>query len=101
MVPIAAYINETRSEFKIDAAKAQIIASSHLPIWSTHNSNDPTCPLSWINNAYSLLKSFNPDPLPKLTVFNSSLHEGWTQTYDPSFKENNLNIYQWMLQYHR
>jgi len=101
MVPVAAYINETRSEFKIDAAKAQIIASSHLPIWSTHNSGDPTCPLSWINNAYTLLKNSRADPLPKLTVFNSSLHEGWTQSYDPSFKENNLNLYEWMLQYHR
>jgi predicted peptidase len=103
MVPIAAYINETRSEFTVDAAKAHNIASSNVAIWSTHNNNDPTCPLSWISNAYTLLKNSNPapDPLPKLTVFNSGIHEGWTQTYDPSFKENNLNIYQWMLQYHR
>lgn len=103
MVPIAAYIKETSDEFKIDAVKARVIASSDLPIWSTHNKADNTCPLSWITDAYDLLKTSNPsmNPLPKLTVFNGDTHEGWTQTYNPSFKENNMNIYEWMLQYHR
>jgi len=103
MVPIAAYINETREEFKITAAKAQTIASSRLPIWSTHNRNDETCPLPWVTSAYDLLKNSNPplNPQPRLTVFNVSGHGGWTKTYDPSFKENNRNIYEWMLQYHR
>ncbi len=103
IVPIAAYIKETSDDFKIDAAKASVIASSNLPIWSTHNNADNTCPLSWITDAYDLLKNSNPSmiPLPKLTIFNGTTHEGWTQTYNPSFKENNLNIYEWMLQYHR
>lgn len=103
MVPIAAYINETRPEFKVDAAKAGNIASSGLPVWSTHNSGDNTCPLSWVVNAHALVSNSNPapDPLPRLTIFNSNAHGGWTQTYNPSFKENGLNIYEWMLQYHR
>jgi hypothetical protein len=42
-----------------------------------------------------------PNPLPKLAIFDEWGHEGWTKTYDPSFKENNMNIYEWMLQYHR
>ena len=103
MVSTAAYINESRNEFKIDAGKGQHIASSNLPIWSTHNSGDNICPLSWITNAHALLKNSNPafSPSPKLTLFNASIHEGWTRTYDPSFKENNLNIYEWLLQYQR
>jgi predicted peptidase len=103
MVSIAAYINETRGDFKVDSARAQTISSSNLPIWSTHNSGDNTCPLVWITNAYTLLRNSNPapDPSPRLTVFNVNGHGGWTQTYDPSFRENNLNIYEWMLQYHR
>jgi hypothetical protein len=28
-------------------------------------------------------------------------HDAWTQTYNPNFKENGLNIYEWMLQYQR
>lgn len=103
IVPIAAYISELKNDFKIDVSKSRIIAASNLPIWSTHNRNDNECPLSWVLNADSLVKSFRPapKPLPKLTVFEQWGHEGWTTTYDPQFKENNLNIYEWMLQYHR
>lgn len=103
MVPIASYINEGREDFKINTAKANVIAASNLPIWSTQNKNDNTCPLSWVVNADNLIASYRPtpNPLPKLTVFDEWGHEGWTKTYDPSFKENNMNIYEWMLQYHR
>lgn len=103
MVPIASYINESREEFKIDGAKANVIAASNLPIWATHNNRDDICPLSWITNAEALISNYRPasNPQPRLTVFDQWGHEGWTKTYDASFKENNLNIYQWMLQYHR
>jgi predicted peptidase len=103
MVPIASYINEAREDFKISAGKANVIAASNLPIWSTQNKNDNLSPLSWILNADSLIDNYKPTPkpLPKLTVFDEWGHEGWTKTYDPSFKENNMNIYEWMLQYHR
>lgn len=103
MVPVAAYINEYRPEFSVSGSMTSVIAASHLPIWSTHNKNDDVCPLSWITDAYSLLNSGDPtpNPQPKLTVFNAGGHEGWTKTYDPSFRENGMNIYEWMLQYHR
>jgi predicted peptidase len=101
VVPVAAYISELRDEFHINPGKAQIIANSNLPVWCTHNGGDYICPLSWTVNAQSLLKTSNSNPLPKLTIFNANVHEGWTQTYDPSFRENGMNIYEWMLQYHR
>ena len=103
IVPTGSYLHEAKDEFKINNGKAQIIASSNLPIWSTHNDGDDICPLSWEVNAINLVKSSNPSirPQPRLTVFNAWGHEGWTQTYDPNFKENNMNIYEWMLQYQR
>ncbi|MBO9684012.1 MAG: hypothetical protein J7502_15320 [Flavisolibacter sp.] len=101
IVPVAAYISELREEFHINPGKAQIIANSNLPVWSTHNRGDNICPLSWTVNAQNLLKTFKENPLPRLTVFNANVHEGWTLTYDPAFKENGMNIYEWMLQYHR
>lgn len=103
MVPIAAYIHEGREEFKVDAIRARNIATSNLPIWSTHNRGDRTCPLSWVTNAYAVLNKIDllQNPLFKLTVFESDMHGGWNQTYNPSFRENDLNIYEWMLQYHR
>jgi predicted peptidase len=103
MVPIASYLNDTRDAFKITNGKAAVIAASNLPIWATHNDRDNYCPLSWIVDADSLVKISNRNmkPQPKLTIFNAYGHEGWTQTYDPTFKENNMNVYEWMLQYHR
>ena len=103
MVAIGAYLNEFRSEFAIDAVKAKSIASSNVPIWSTHNKGDDHSALVWVTDAYKLLNNYRPSmvPSPKLTIFDADGHEGWTTTYDPSFKENNMNIYQWMLQYHR
>lgn len=103
MVPIGAYINESRSQFAIDATKAKSIASSNVPIWSTHNKGDDHSALVWVTDAYTLLKNYRPSmiPAPKLTIFDADGHEGWTTTYDPSFKENGMNIYEWMLQYHR
>jgi predicted peptidase len=101
IVPVAAYISELRDEFHVKPGKAQIIAHSNLPVWSTHNAGDNVCPLSWTVNAQNLLKTFSENPLPRLTVFNDNIHEGWTLTYDPAFKENGMNIYEWMLQYHR
>ena len=103
IVPIGSYIPEGKDEFKINSGKAQVIASSNVPIWCTHNDGDDICPLSWQVNAINLVKNSNPSmrPQPKLTVFKAWGHEGWTQTYDPNFKENNMNIYEWMLQYQR
>jgi predicted peptidase len=103
IVPVAAYVNENRDEFRVDAGMVHTIISTNLPIWSTHNSGDNVCPLSWINNVYELFNKTNPSPVPqpRLTVFNASGHEGWTKTYSLSFKENNQTIYEWMLQYHR
>jgi predicted peptidase len=101
IVPVAAYINESRQAFHVNHGKAQAIANSNLPVWSTHNKGDNICPLLWTVNVHNILKSLNQTPLPKLTVFNADSHEGWTQTYDPSFKENGMNIYEWMLQNHR
>jgi hypothetical protein len=37
----------------------------------------------------------------KYSIFNSALHDAWSKTYDPSFAEDSLNVYQWMLQFHR
>jgi hypothetical protein len=83
-------------------AQARTIASANLPVWATHNNQDPSVPVQetqqyvdWINEAPS------PDPLAKASIFISNQHDAWTRTYDPLFTENGLNIYQWMLQYQR
>lgn len=82
---------------------ANNIANSNLPVWATHNSGDQTVLVSVTNGMVDLVnnRSNPPNPLAKKTIFNSNSHDAWTQTYDPSFKEGGLNIYEWMLQYKR
>ncbi len=78
------------------------ISQSQLPIWVTNNSNDP---INAASGAQSLVNAIN-NTVPKpptawLTIFNKSGHDAWTQTYDPAFTQNGLNVYQWMLSHSR
>jgi predicted esterase len=82
-----------------DKGRAYRIADENLPVWATHNSDDPTVPVSYTNDYMTNIKTRNPAAPVKKTIFSSSSHDAWTTTYDPGFKENNMNIYEWMLQY--
>lgn len=83
--------------------RARNISNANLPVWATHNDGDPTVPVSYTDLYVQYINSGTPapNPLAKKTIFNSSTHDAWTLTYDPNWKENGLNIYQWMLQYQR
>jgi hypothetical protein len=88
----------------LGAGNASVIASANLPVFATHNLNDPTVPssntiqnINWINTSIP-----PPNPLAIDTIFNVTGHDAWTTTYDPAIAlHNNLNVYQWMLQYSR
>lgn len=84
---------------------ARTMASANLPVWATHNSIDNTVPPSYTNDYIALINSspVPPTPLAKKTIFtvSSNNHDAWTRTYDPNFRENGLNVYEWMLQYRR
>ena len=103
MVPVAAYLPEFYPDHRIDSAKAHHIASSNLPIWSFHNSGDPVSSLAYVINAHTTIANSHPSSSfqPILTTFNSNSHDSWTKTYDPAFKENGMNVYEWMLQFSR
>ncbi len=87
----------------IDAPSAQIIASANLPVFATHNQDDPTVPSSNTINNIALINNSSPPPTPLAidTIFPVSGHDSWTTTYDPAFTHRGLNVYQWMLQYSR
>jgi dienelactone hydrolase len=83
-------------------ARSRVIAANNVPVWATHNRYDPSDPVSttikytdYINEAPA------PDPLAKRTLFNAAHHNAWTRTYDPNFREQGMNVYEWMLQYQR
>ena len=85
-----------------DHARARVIAGSNLPVWATHNDRDPEIPAS-VTEAYIgfINEAPSPNPLAKKTIFSGNVHDAWSKTYDPVFKENGMNVYEWMLQYRR
>jgi dienelactone hydrolase len=85
-----------------EVSRARVIADANLPVWATHNTGDPYVPVSYTNDYVAAINQ-NPAPNPpaKKTIFNIISHDAWTQTYDPAFKENGLNVYEWMLQFQR
>ena len=78
------------------------IGQSQLPIWVTNNSGDPINAVSGATSLVNAINSAIPTP-PKawLTIFNNTGHDAWTQTYNPAFTQNGLNVYQWMLSHSR
>lgn len=85
-----------------DRSRARVIASLNIPVWATHNDGDPTAPVYYTNNYVSIINEA-PAPVPaaKKSIWTSTSHDAWTKTYDPNYRENNMNVYEWMLQYER
>ncbi|MEO5682633.1 MAG: hypothetical protein ABIQ88_08325 [Chitinophagaceae bacterium] len=75
------------------------LATNKVAIWAFHNDNDPVDNMQNATGFIALINSFNPAIAPKLTVFQSNTHDAWTKAIAPGYKENNMNIYEWMLQY--
>ena len=84
-----------------NAVKAKSIADANLPVWAFHNEDDYTVPVNNTKNYISMINSFNPTPPAKMTLWPTGGHNAWTKASDPAYKEDNLNMYEWMLQYHR
>ena len=82
-------------------SKAQSIANTNLPVWAFHNEDDPTVTVNNTKGWITDINSFNPNPLARMTLWPTGGHNAWSKASDPTYKENNMNIYEWMLQYHR
>lgn len=79
------------------------IGNADLPVWATHNQGDGTVPVGNTNTYINLINTTAnpPNPNAKKTIFAANGHDAWSQTYNPTYKENGLNVYEWMLQYKR
>ena len=84
-------------------AKSNSIAASGLPVWAFHNSRDALFSAQETKNFIDLINSFHPLNTARLTLFPDSTgllgHDAWSKATHPDYKENHLNIYEWMLQY--
>jgi poly(3-hydroxybutyrate) depolymerase len=81
--------------------KCQTIAAGNLPVWAFHCEDDPQINVSYTKGFINQINSFHPGIPPRLTLWPYGGHDAWTRAVDPSYKENGMNIYEWMLQYHR
>jgi predicted peptidase len=81
--------------------KCQQIAGSNLPVWVFHSDDDPQINVTMAKEFTGKINSFNPAIRAKLTVWPNGGHDAWTRAIEPMYKENGMNIYEWMLQYHR
>ncbi len=81
--------------------KAANIAKGKLPAWYFINSGDTTVSVASLNKFTDLIKSNNPAVPPKSTVFQQSGHDSWSKVLDSTYKEDGVNIFEWMLHYHR
>lgn len=82
-----------------ERSRYENMAKANLPVWATHNSGDGTTP-SWYTDGFvDGMNNYKEPPIPraKKTIFQTGGHDAWTRTYDLNFKENGLNVYEWML----
>jgi dienelactone hydrolase len=86
-----------------DDGTPSIMAKANLPVWATHNQGDQNVPVARTNKFIDAINQTVPAPIPlaKKTIFPEAGHDAWTRTYNPQFKEDERNIYEWMLQYSR
>ncbi|HEY0057526.1 MAG TPA: hypothetical protein VGB56_00240, partial [Flavisolibacter sp.] len=85
-----------------DTVKTRIIAAANLPVWAFHNSGDGTVPVATTNTYIEYINTAPaPTPLAKATIFSSTSHSSWRASYNPDFREDSLNVFEWMLQFQR
>jgi predicted peptidase len=82
-----------------DEKRCSNIAANGIGVWAFHNSEDKVIPSSISEQIVAKVNSFHPAKAAKLTLFNSAEHDAWTKATDPGYKENGMNIYEWMLQF--
>lgn len=78
----------------------QRIAAGRVPVWVFHSLNDPQIDVSVAKGFVDRIRSLNPPISPKLTLWPDGGHDAWTRALDTAYRENGLNIFEWMLQYH-
>jgi parallel beta-helix repeat protein len=98
VVPIAGNMNPLQL-----LIRPSILARNDVPVWFFHNEVDPMVPSQYSKDWVSMMEKYSPspNPEPKLTIFNTKGHDAWTTAYDPGYKENGMNVYEWMLQYEK
>lgn len=82
--------------------KADTLAQSNLPLWISVGDQDETMyPLAgeWMDYFANSTPTY--DTFPKYSVFPGNHSAAWDPMYFPTYKENGLNMFEWMLSHDR
>lgn len=94
MVPVAAY------NLPFYDTTAKFIVGANVAVWAIHSSADQTAPDYTDINFVNKIDSLNPKTPAILTLVPGLSHDTTvTVVYNPNFRPNGKNIYEWMLQY--
>ncbi len=102
MVPICPFTQDD-GWGRVDQEEVQRVASANIGVWQTHSYGDPVAQYTWTINKQNMMENSRPapNPIPKITCFNSNDHDSWNATYDPNFKESGYNVYEWLLRHQK
>lgn len=80
---------------------AKNIANNKVAVWAFHNRDDGTVSVNNTINNINKIKSFSPTKEVKQTLWDTGGHDSWTRSTSLAFKEDNKNIYEWLLTHKR
>jgi predicted esterase len=101
---VAAIVPISSDSNYLGLAGAEAMAGANLPIFATHNKDDPFYPCADDIYNIDLVNSVTPhiNPTAQFRMFYNSGHDAWDSTYNPNSNlYQGLNIYEWMLLYTR
>ncbi|HEY4209744.1 MAG TPA: hypothetical protein VGM31_23120 [Puia sp.] len=82
----------------------QRIVQANLPVWAFTNAGDRAVSPINTTNFDSLYNSMQPAIPARLTLlpnYGWNNHDAWTKAMNPTYREDGMNMYEWMLQYSR
>lgn len=82
-------------------SKAKKIVDAKVAVWAFHNADDGVVSPENSKGYVSKINALKPAIPAKLTLWPTGGHDAWTKATSPTYKENNMNMYEWMLQYSR
>ncbi len=75
------------------------VVGANLPMWFLNNSDDPYISATKALELVNTINATSISPKAKITIHQASGHDAWTKSYDPNFRVNQMNVYEWMLSY--
>ncbi len=85
----------------LNDAQAKALANNKVAVWAFHNKDDGTVTVNNTINNINKINSNKPTQSIIQTLWDTGGHDAWTKATGLTYKENNMNIYEWMLKQKR